>query len=110
MDIDFDSLLKAVKGVAQKLQSYDWAEVIEWIKKRKIVTVREIAHYAKVKHRQLAYQWANRHVFMVVDLDTHKRRIIDPDEFLVKIRKAKSVYFAHKDLVEKAFTKKANSE
>jgi len=99
--MDFDELLKKVGQVARKQSSYDWDKIVDWLRTSKnVVTVREIAMRAGVKHRQLAYQWAERHIHTIVDLGSRKRRVVDEDEFLVKIIKGKSVFYAHIDAVK----------
>ncbi len=102
MSFDFDELLKAVEQKVQRAQrTYDWKKVIEYIKGHKFVTQKEIARVAGVKHAQLAQQWLNRHTWMVVDLMTREKRVIDPEEFLVKIRQGRNVVYAHREHFEK---------
>ena len=99
MDV-FEKLQDLLK-TAKITRKYNWDAVVAYIKKRGLVTASEIAKVARLRHHRLAYQWCERHVKYVVDLDTRKQTMRNEDGFLVRVQRLGNVFYMHVDNVER---------
>lgn len=106
MEFDFEELKEEIMKVQRKQRTYDWDKVVEYIRKHKFVTLREVAMVAQCKYVQQAQQWLSRHTFMVVDMEGRKKRIVNKDGILVKIVYGRNVVYMHKDRLQTAKTAK----
>ena len=93
----FEQLRKLAEQMAVPQRKYDWETVVEWIKTQKLVTRRMVSQRAGLKHERYAYQWLQRHVRYVVNLDEDKKYERYPDGFLIEVRKGGRVFYGHID-------------
>jgi len=100
MDFDFEELKREIAKVQRKQRTYDWDKVVEYIRKHKFVTLREVALVAKCKYVQQAQQWLTRHTYMVVDMESRKKKIIHNDGIVVKIVYGRNVVYMHRDRLQ----------
>jgi len=97
MEFNFEELEEELAKVRRKQRTYDWDKVVEYIRKHKFVTQREVALVAQCKYPQQAQQWLNRHCYMVVDMESRKKHIVNKDGIVVKVVYGRNVVYMHKD-------------
>ena len=94
------SLLEESK-IVKKTQKYDWADVIEKLRKIKVFNVPMVQKLSGVRRFQQARQWVESKVKYAVDERTGKKQVVNENGLFVRFKSADGrVYYTFEENVK----------